>query len=169
MNILYSKSNLLIRKAIPADTKLILDFIKSLAEYEKLSDEVTATPELIKKTMFGKRNYAECLLAFYYDIPVAFAVYFFNYSTFKSKPGLYLEDLFVEPKYRHRGIGKTMLSILAKIALDNDCARFEWSVLDWNKPAIDFYESLGAFPLSDWTTYRITGESLKSLASAIIE
>lgn len=167
MKILYSNSELLIREALPEDVELILDFIKSLAEYEKLLNEVTATPELIHKSLFGDKKNAECILAFYNEIPAAFAVYFFNYSTFKAKPGLYLEDLFVKPEFRKRGIGKKMLALLAKIAIENDCSRFEWSVLDWNVHAIEFYLSLGAFPLSDWTTFRMTNEEIKKLAAQI--
>ncbi len=169
MKILYADSELIIRQANQEDAELILDFIKSLAEYEKLSDEVSATPELIRKTMFTDKKYAECIIAFYNQIPAAFAVYYFNYSTFKAKPGLYLEDLFVQPEFRNRGIGKKMLSLLAKIAFDNDCARFEWSVLDWNVLAIEFYESLGAFPLSDWTTFRMSVNEIETLAKKLLD
>ncbi len=153
-----------IRIAEIEDAKLILDFIKQLAEYEKLLDEVTANEELIIKYFFNNSKIVECLIAEYNDIPVGFAVFFHNFSTFKGKPGLYLEDLFVNPNMRGKGIGKALLIELAKIAKERDCARFEWSVLDWNQSAIDFYRSLGAVPMSDWTIFRMDETGIEQLA-----
>ena len=153
-----------IRKAKKTDAPLILDFIRGLADYEKLSGEVTATVEQIEKTLFGNESKAHCLLGFADGKPVAFAIYFFNYSTFLAKYGLYLEDLYVPPEERGKGYGTQMLRRLAQIALENDCGRFEWSVLNWNEPAIKFYKNLGAEPQEDWTLFRITGKALKKLA-----
>jgi GNAT superfamily N-acetyltransferase len=143
---------------------LVLNFIKELAEYEKLSYEVTATEKLLKKTLFGKKSVAKVLLAYYEDKPAGFAVYFFNFSTFIGKPGLYLEDVFVKPEFRGKGIGKAILIHLAGIAKKNDCGRFEWAVLDWNKSAIKFYKSMGARPMNDWTVYRLDREAINNLA-----
>ncbi len=154
-----------IKKAGEKDTGLILNFIKKLAEYEKLENEVTATGDLLKENLFGERPVAECLLAYYENKPVGFAIYFFNFSTFLAKPGLYLEDLFVLPEYRGKGFGKAMLVHLAKIAVEKDCGRFEWAVLDWNEPALKFYESLGAVKLDDWIIHRVTGKALHQLAN----
>ncbi len=153
-----------IRKAKEEDAPLILEFIKGLAGYEKLSGEVTATTEQIKETLFGDSRRAECIIGFAGGKPVAFAIYFFNYSTFLGKYGLYLEDLFVLPEERGKGYGKKMLKYLAGIAVENNCGRFEWSVLNWNEPAIKFYKNLGAVPQNEWTLFRITGEPLKKLA-----
>lgn len=144
-----------IRFATGADADLIFDFIKGIAEYEKLSHLVEATPDKIKKHLFEHNAVAECLLAFEGEQAVGFAVYFHNYSTFVSKPGIYLEDLFVKPEYRGRGYGKALLLKIVDIAKERDCGRVEWSVLDWNKPAIDFYESLGAVAVNGWTVYRL--------------
>ena len=157
-------SKLEIRKATAEDASTVLNFIKGLAEYEKLFSEVTATEEQLRKTLFAGNPKAECLLGFADGKPVAFAIYFYNYSTFLAKYGLYLEDLFVLPEERGKGYGTAMLKHLARIAVEQDCGRFEWSVLDWNEPAIKFYKNLGAKPLEDWTTFRLTGEALKKLA-----
>jgi GNAT superfamily N-acetyltransferase len=152
-----------IRKAVPQDNELVLQFIRDLAEFEKMSDDVIADSEQISKTLFGEKPAAEVIIAEWDEKPVGFALYFFNYSTFLAKRGLYLEDLFVNPDFRGKGIGKTLLSEVAKIAVQNNCGRMEWSVLDWN-PARQFYEYLGAAPLDEWLVYRITGEKLKILA-----
>ena len=144
---------------------MVLSFIKELAEYEKLSGEVTATEKLLKKTLFGKKSVAKVLLAYYENEPAGFAVYFFNFSTFVGKPGLYLEDVFVKPEFRGKGIGKAILIYLAGIAKKNDCGRFEWAVLDWNKSAIDFYKSIGAKPMEEWTVYRLDSEAINVLVS----
>jgi GNAT superfamily N-acetyltransferase len=149
-----------IRTATPVDVPLILNFIRELAAYEKLSDEVTATEPQLAQTLFGARPAAECILAYSNKEPAGFAIFFTNYSTFLAKPGLYLEDLFVKPDHRGTGIGKALLLHIAAIANDRGCGRMEWSVLDWNQPAIDFYESLGARRMTDWTTCRLAGPAL---------
>lgn len=154
-----------IRVATEADTSVVLEFIKGLAEYERLPHEVTATEALIKKNVFGRRN-AEVILAEIDGKPVGFALFFHNFSTFLGKPGIYLEDLFVKPEYRKRGIGKQLLIYLARLAKERDCGRFEWAVLNWNESAISFYESLGAKPMDEWTVYRLAGESLDKVAAA---
>jgi GNAT superfamily N-acetyltransferase len=153
-----------IRAATHSDAKTILSFIKSLAEYEKLSHEVIATEQGIEKALFGDTPFAKALIAYYEEIPVGIALYFYNFSTFLGKPGIYLEDLFVMPEYRKRGFGKALLTKLAQIAIDEDCGRVEWSVLKWNKPSIDFYESIEAKPMDEWTIYRLSGENISKLA-----
>lgn len=157
-------AELRITPATERDVPLILDFIKKLAEYEKLSHEVVATEDLLRKALFGDHPAAEVLLAYWSDKPAGFAVYFRNFSTFLSRPGIYLEDLFVEPAFRGRGIGKALLARVANIASERGCGRLNWAVLDWNRPAIDFYRSLGAVPLGDWTVFRLAGDSLTRLA-----
>jgi len=157
--------NFTIRPATNADVPLIIDFVRQLAEYEKLSHEMIATEETMREALFGPRPCAEVLLAFLNERPVAFAVYFQNFSTFLARPGIYLEDLFVKPEHRKKGIGKLILAQLARIAVQRGCGRFEWSVLDWNKPAIEFYKSLGARPMDAWTVYRLTGDALETLAA----
>ncbi len=152
-----------IRFATEKDTDLILDFIKGLAEYEKLADEVVATPEILKEWIFEKKK-AEVIFALDNGKEVGFALFFHNFSTFLGRSGIYLEDLFVLPEYRGKGHGKALLKELAKITVERGCGRLEWCCLDWNKPSIDFYLSLGAKPLDDWTIYRMTGEELKNFA-----
>lgn len=154
-----------IRAATVDDTPLILAFIKGLAEYEKLAHEVVATEEILRKTLFGQRSVAEVILGYQGDEPVSFALFFCNFSTFLGRPGLYLEDLFVKPEGREKGIGRVMLAYLARLAHQRGCGRFEWSVLDWNQPAIAFYESIDAVAMDDWTVYRITGSALERLAA----
>jgi GNAT superfamily N-acetyltransferase len=149
-----------IRAATPADLPLVLDFIRALAAYENLLPEVTATEEKLRATLFGERPVAGCVLAFVGDTPAGFAIFFTNYSTFLAQPGLYLEDLFVAPEFRGQGLGKALLLHLAKLANARGCGRMEWSVLDWNQPAIDFYESLGARRLREWQICRLTGAAL---------
>jgi GNAT superfamily N-acetyltransferase len=152
-----------IRPATPADIPLVLRFIQSLADYERLAHEVVATHEQLQATLFpadGKPA-AECILAFDEGEPAGFAVYFSTFSTFLARPGLYLEDLFVIPERRGRGIGKALLLQLAKLANQRGCGRMEWSVLDWNEPAIKFYEALGARRLGEWTTCRLAGDDLR--------
>jgi GNAT superfamily N-acetyltransferase len=153
-----------IRSATTEDVPVILELIKQLAEYERLSDKVIATEQRVRDTLFAERPAAEVLLASLDGETVGFAVFFTNYSTFLARPGLYLEDLFVKPHARGKGIGKALLALLAKIAVERKCGRVEWSVLNWNEPSIRFYKALGAVPLSDWTTYRLTGEALGNLA-----
>lgn len=153
-----------IRQATEKDIDIIFNFINELAIYEKLENEVIATKELILETLF-KNNKADVLIANYYGKPVGMALYFYTYSTFLGKIGIYLEDLYVKEKYRGKGIGKLLINNLAKICLDNGYGRLEWSVLDWNKPSIDFYENLGAKPQTEWIKYRLEGETLKNLSS----
>ena len=152
-----------IREAGKDDVPVILSFIKELAEYEKLSNEVKATEDMLLRNLFEKK-YAEVLIGELNSEPVGFSLFFHNFSTFLGKPGIYLEDLYVMEKYRGRGFGGKMLSYLAKLTAERDCGRLEWSVLDWNKPAIDFYLSIGAVPMEDWTVYRLTGKELSTLA-----
>ncbi len=154
-----------LRRAVRADVPEILRLIRALAEYEKLSGDVVATEAALAQTLFGDRPAAEVLLAEEDGRAVGFALFFQNYSTFLARPGLYLEDLFVEPEVRGRGIGKALLQAVARLAVERGCGRFEWAVLDWNAPAIGFYESLGARPMNDWTVMRVTGEALKRLGS----
>jgi GNAT superfamily N-acetyltransferase len=154
-----------IRTATPADVPQILRFIRALGEYERLTQEIRATEQALHATLFGEHRYAEVLLAHYEGQPAAFALYFHNYSTFLAKPGIYLEDLFVDPLYRGHGVGKALLQELARITVQRDCGRLEWSALDWNRPAIDFYLRLGAVEMSEWSLYRLTGEPLRRMAS----
>jgi len=154
-----------IKSATENDVALILTFIRKLAEYEKLSHEVVATEELLRETLFGERRVAEVVIAYLAGVPVGFALFFHNFSTFVGRPGIYLEDLFVEPAHRGKGVGKALLAYVAKLAVERGCGRFEWAVLDWNTPAIDFYRSLGAVPLDDWTIFRLTGDALHRVAT----
>ena len=153
-----------IRPAVAEDVPLILGFIRELAEYEKLSHEVVATEDLLRKTLFGDRRVAEVILGYLGDEPVGFALFFHNFSTFFGRPGIYLEDLYVKPEIRGRGIGKKMLAYLADLARKRGCGRLEWWVLDWNEPAVGFYQSIGAVPMDQWTVHRLTGEALDQLA-----
>lgn len=170
--------NFRIREAKPQDIELIFNFICELAIYEKLRDDVTATVELLYESLFVKKQ-AEVLIAELADEPainvdssttsgsftaIGFALFFHNFSTFKGRACLYLEDIFIKFEFRGKGYGKQMLKELAKIAVKRDCDRFEWSVLDWNEPSIKFYKSLGAIPMDEWTVYRLTGESLRKMA-----
>jgi GNAT superfamily N-acetyltransferase len=154
-----------IRNATPEDVPEIVRLIRALADYEKLSDEVLATEEQLRESLFGPRPAAETVLAWLDGRAIGFAVFFSNYSTFRGRAGLYLEDLFVEPAQRGRGYGKALLRHVARLAVERGCERMEWSVLDWNTPAIKFYRGLGARPLEDWTIYRLQGESLKQAVS----
>ncbi len=152
-----------IASATERDLSLILSFIKKLAEYEKLSHQVVATEDLLRDALFGARPRAEVSIAYWNDEPVGFALFFHNFSTFLGRSGIYLEDLFVDPPHRSKGIGKALLIHVARIAKERKCGRFEWAVLDWNKPSIDFYKRLGAAPLDDWTLFRLTGDALDRL------
>ncbi len=156
--------NFTIRPATAADVPIILELIRALATYERAPDAVTATEEHLTDVLFGKKPAAEVLLAFESDVPVGFAVFFFNFSTWLGRPGLYLEDLFVRPEKRGHGYGRALLVYLAKIACDRGCGRMEWAVLDWNEPAIEFYRKLGARPLDDWKIFRLTREGIGALA-----
>ena len=153
-----------IRPATERDVPLILSLIRELAEYERLSHEIVATEEILRDSLFGERPAAEVLLGYVGDDPAGFALFFHNFSTFLGRPGIYLEDLYVRPEFRGAGIGRAMLVHLARLARERGCGRLEWSVLDWNEPAIGFYKSLGASPVSGWTVYRVTGEALEALA-----
>ncbi len=155
-----------IRPATVDDVPVLIGFIRKLAEYEKLSHEVVATEAGIREAMFGARPVAEAALAYWDGQPAGFALFFHNFSTFLGRPGIYLEDLFVEAAYRRNGIGKALFAHLGQIAEERNCGRLEWAVLDWNKPAIDFYLSLGAIPKAEWTIYRISGDALKRLAES---
>jgi GNAT superfamily N-acetyltransferase len=154
-----------IRPATAADAALILSLIRELADYEKMLDEVTATEADIRHTLFGPKPSAECVIAEHAGKPAGFALFFHNYSTFMGKPGLYLEDLYVKPELRGKGIGKLLLAHLAALALARGCGRFEWAVLDWNAPAIQFYQSLGAKMMESWKINRLAGEPLERLAA----
>jgi GNAT superfamily N-acetyltransferase len=154
-----------IRRATAADAPEVLRLVRALAEYEKLGREAVATAADFEATLFGADPAAEVLLAVEDGRAVGLALYFRNYSTFLGRPGIYLEDLFVEPAWRGRGLGKALLKAVARTAVQRGCGRFEWAVLDWNAPAIRFYESLGARPLRDWTVFRVTGEALEKLGS----
>ena len=154
-----------IRVADEADLPVILEFIEGLAEYEKLRDACVATEEKLRNTLFADPPAAEVLIARIGGRPMGFTLFFHNYSTFLAQRGLFLEDLFVKPDARGRGVGDALLSALARIALERDCGRMEWSVLDWNDLAIGFYKRIGAQPMDEWTTYRMTGAALRDLAS----
>ncbi|MGB5595264.1 MAG: GNAT family N-acetyltransferase [Crocosphaera sp.] len=155
--------NLTIRPAKPADVADIFSLIQALAEYEKLSHQVTGSPEALEKHLFAEKPFAEGIIAQWEEKSVGFALFFSNYSTFLTKPGLYLEDIFVLPDYRRRGIGKAILAYVAQLAVERDAGRLEWSVLDWNAPAIGFYQQIGADVLPDWRICRVTGERLSKL------
>ena len=156
-----------IRPASEDDVPIILSFIKELAEYERLSHEVIATEDALRECLFGERRFAEVVIGYYKNEPAGFALFFYNFSTFLSKPGIYLEDLYVKPEFRRRGYGRALLLYLARLAKERGCGRFEWSALDWNEPAINFYKNLGAVPMDEWTVYRVTGETLSRLANAL--
>jgi GNAT superfamily N-acetyltransferase len=155
-----------IEPAAEADVPLILSFIRELADYEKMLDQVVAREEVLREQLFGERAFAEVVIARSGGEPAGFALFFHNFSTFLGRRGLYLEDLFVRPAFRGKGVGRALLAHLARLALERGCGRLEWWVLDWNETAIRFYRSLGAAPMSDWTVYRLTGEPLRALALA---
>ncbi len=154
-----------IRRAQPGDGRLILSLVKELASYERLSHEVVATEEVLENALFGPAAVAEAVIACYGGSPVGFAVYFHNLSTFLGRPGIYLEDLYVRPDFRGKGIGRSLLSHLAQLTRERDCGRLEWAVLNWNESAIQFYRNLGAVPLKEWTVFRLTGQELEDLAA----
>jgi GNAT superfamily N-acetyltransferase len=153
-----------VKSATESEVPVIFSFIKKLAEYERLSAEVVATEELLRETLFGQRRTAEVAIGYLETKPVGFVLFFHNYSTFLGKPGLYIEDLFVDEDYRRHGYGRELLLHVARLAKERGCGRLEWAVLDWNQPAIGFYQKLGASPMSEWTVFRITGKSLDELA-----
>lgn len=156
-------------RIIPAqkkDVPLILRFIKELADYERLAHEVVTNQQILEEALFGERPVAEVVFAYYDNEPVGYALFFYSFSTFLGRPGIYLEDVFVRPPMRGRGIGKALLVYLARLAEERKCGRLEWAVLNWNEPSIRFYESLGAVPMDEWTVYRLSGESLARLADS---
>ena len=155
-----------IRPATPDEVPLVLEFIRDLARYERLENEVSASEADLREALFGERRYAEVVFACTGGAPVGFALFFHNFSTFKGRPGIYLEDLFVRPEARGRGVGKRLLAYLARTAVERRCARLEWAVLDWNEPSIGFYRSLGAVPMDEWTVFRLTGGALALLAGS---
>ncbi|MGE0130974.1 MAG: N-acetyltransferase family protein [Blastocatellales bacterium] len=154
-----------IKPATTSDAPVILSFIKKLAVYEKLAHEVKATEDILRETLFGERRYAEVIIAYHRGEPAGFALFFHSYSTFLGKPGIYLEDLYVDEQHRGKGFGKALLVHLARLTKERNCGRLEWSVLDWNEPSINFYKSLGARPMDEWNVFRLTGESLDKLAN----
>ena len=154
-----------IKSATIEDVPLILDFIKKLAIYERLEHEAVTTEEILRETLFGERPSAEVVIGYYQNKPVCFALFFHSFSTFLGRPGIYLEDLFVDEEQRGKGFGKALLIYLARLAVERNCGRLEWAVLNWNEPAIRFYQSLGARPMDEWTVYRLTGETLTALAN----
>lgn len=164
MSNLSDSATVAITPATPADVPALFQLVTALAEYEKLSHEVTGTPEDLARHLFSDRPYIEAILARVEDTPVGFALFFHNFSTFLMKPGIYLEDLFVLSEYRGQGIGKLLLQALGKLAVERDCGRLEWSVLDWNAPAIAFYQRMGAQIRTEWQPCRVTGEALQQLA-----
>lgn len=158
-----ANASLRIDEATEQDIPTILQFIKGLADFERLAQSVEANEEILRETLFGKRRYAEVLIARFNNEPAGFALFFHNYSTFLARPGIYLEDLFVQPAMRGKGIGKALMVSLARLAVDRNCGRLEWAVLNWNESAIGFYKNLGAVPLHDWAVFRLTGEALVDL------
>jgi len=155
-----------VRPADEHDVPVILEFIRGLAKYEHLEHEVVATEATLRESLFGPHPYAEVVFACIEGEPVGFALFFHNFSTFIGRPGIYLEDLFVRPEARGRGVGRRLLQWLAATAVSRNCGRLEWSVLDWNEPSIRFYRGLGAVPMDEWTTFRVTGPALTQLARA---
>jgi GNAT superfamily N-acetyltransferase len=155
-----------IRPASRDDVPLVLQFIRDLAIYEHLEHQVSASEAQLREALFGEHRYAEVVFACSGAEALGFALFFHNFSTFKGQPGIYLEDLFVRPEARGRGVGKQLLAYLARTAVERRCARLEWAVLDWNEPSIGFYRSLGAVPMDEWTVFRLTGEALTSLAGS---
>ena len=164
MTIATSLTDFVLRKATIEDCPQILAFIEELAEYEKLAHEVVATVETLEETLFGEVAYAQAVIGEYQGKAVGYALFFHNFSTFTGRPGIYLEDLYVQPAMRGKGMGKCLLAYLAKLAVDKNCTRVEWSVLDWNEPPIQFYRSIGAAPMDEWTVQRLDGEELASFA-----
>ena len=154
-----------IRPATEDDVPLILSLIRELAEYERLSHEVVATEDMLRESLFGERRAAEVFMADYEDALTGFALFFHSFSTFLGRPGIYLEDLYVKPEFRGKGIGRALLTYLARLAKERGCGRLEWSVLDWNEPAIKLYKNIGAIPMDEWTVYRVSGEALDRLAA----
>lgn len=156
---------LTVRPAVPADVSVLLELIRELAEYEKLTHEVSATAADLQATLFGPQRAAEALIGEVDGAPAGMAIFFPNYSTFLAKPGLHLEDLYVRPAQRGRGLGRALITAVARLAVERGCGRYEWTVLDWNQPAIDFYQKLGAEMKADWRIMRVTGAALEAMAA----
>lgn len=167
-NTIVINDRLKLRFAKEGDVLTILGFIRELAEYENLTHQVVATEEILRHSLF-RRNVAEVVIAEQDEKPAGFALFFYNFSTFLGKPGIYLEDLYVKPEMRGKGIGKNLLTFLAKLAVDRDCGRLEWSCLDWNEPSIRFYKQMGAVPMEEWTVYRVSDQALVELAGKFRE
>lgn len=167
MNTNFINNDFVIQKANKEDVPLILSFIRELAEYEQLLHEVVATEQILLESLFGDNPRAEVLIGFSNGLPSSFVLYFYNYSTFLGRPGVYIEDLYVRPEFRGLGIGKKLLAYLAKICIDNNCPRLQWWVLDWNEDAIGFYKRIGAKPMDEWTVYRVSGQELNQLANSV--
>ena len=165
----HNVSEIRIQPATKADLPVILSFIRKLADYERLSHEVIATEDTLRETLFGRRRTAEVAIGYYKQQPVCFVLFFHNYSTFLGRPGIYIEDLFVDEPFRRRGFGAALFRYVAKLANERQCGRLEWSVLDWNEPAINFYKKLGAVPMKQWTVFRLTDEALAKLATGAAE
>ena len=164
MTIGTSLPDFVLRKATVEDCPLILSFIRELAEYEKLLHEVVASVETLEQSLFGEVAYAQSVIGEYQGTAVGYALFFYNFSTFTGRPGIYLEDLYVQPHMRGQGFGKCLLAYLARLAVEKGCTRVEWSVLDWNEPSIQFYRSIGAAPMDEWTVQRLDGKALASFA-----
>ena len=164
MTIATPLPDFILRKATAKDCPLILSFIRELAEYEKLLHEVIASVDILEESLFGEMAYAQAVIGEYQGTAVGYVLFFHNFSTFTGRPGIYLEDLYVKPHMRGKGFGKCLLAYLAKLAVDKGCTRVEWSVLDWNEPSIQFYRSIGAVPMDDWTVQRLDGDALASFA-----
>lgn len=162
-----SEENFVIKRAVPEDVPLILSLIKEIAEYEKLSHEVVATEETLNNSLFGENANTEVIIGYYDDKPAGYAVFFHNFSTFIGKSGIYLEDIYVKPELRGKGIGKKLFLHLVKLAVERNCGRMEWSVLNWNSPAINFYQKLGAKAMDEWTVFRLTEDKLNKLAESV--
>lgn len=167
MNTNFINNDFVIQKANKEDVPLILSFIRELAGYEQLLHEVVATEQILLESLFGDNPRAEVLIGFSNGLPSSFVLYFYNYSTFLGRPGVYIEDLYVRPEFRGLGIGKKLLAYLAKICIDNNCPRLQWWVLDWNEDAIGFYKRIGAKPMDEWTVYRVSGQELNQLANSV--
>ncbi len=164
MEIKTKNRNFTIKQATIDDVPQILSLIRELAEYEKLSHEVVATVDILEESLFGEWKVAEAVLGHYDGKPVSFALFFHNFSTFAGRPGIYIEDIYVKPEMRGKGIGSIMFAYIARLACERKCARLEWSVLNWNEPAIKFYKTIGSVPMDEWTVHRVTGAGLEQLA-----
>jgi GNAT superfamily N-acetyltransferase len=156
--------NLDIRPATASQVRLVMNFIKEMAEYERLTHEVVADEDILRENLFGKNRSAEAVIGYYKKKPVGYAMFFYNFSSFTGRPGLYIEDIYVKTEHRGKGFGRALLLYLARLARDKECARMEWAVLTWNEPAINFYKKMGAVSMDEWRVFRLSGESLKKLA-----